>query len=113
MVSEKDKLRIIHIFEAIELIEQFVLGVSRDIFVNSVPLQRQVYYEMAVIGEASNKVEKSTQEKYQEVSWRDAVDMRNVIIHEYFGVDAEKVWDTVQSDIPLLKSQIEKIIKEL
>ena len=113
MAGEKYKLRIIHIYEAIELIEQFVFGVSREKFVNSIPLQRQVYYEMAVIGEAANKIEKNTQEKYQEVNWRDAVDMRNILIHEYFGVDAEKVWDTVQGDIPIFKSQIEKIIKEL
>jgi uncharacterized protein with HEPN domain len=64
------------------------------------------------IGEASSKVHPDLKAKYPFVSWREMSDIRNKIIHHYFGVDYDIVWDTVKTNIPALKEGIEVIIEK-
>lgn len=64
-----------------------------------------------IIGEASAKIHPDFKAKYPLVPWREMNDIRNKIIHHYFGVDYDIVWDTVKTNIPLLKESIEVIIE--
>lgn len=62
--------------------------------------------ELEVIGEAIGKITDTCKERHPEIAWRMIKDFRNVLAHEYFGVDAEIVWDIVKEHIPLLHEQI-------
>ena len=67
--------------------------------------------ELEIIGEAANRISTANKEKYPDVPWRLMKDYRNVLSHEYFGVNDEIVWDIVQRKIPELSSQIREIIQ--
>ncbi|MDO8734894.1 MAG: DUF86 domain-containing protein [Elusimicrobiota bacterium] len=65
------------------------------------------------IGEASNMIPKEFQEKYPDIPWRDMNDMRNIVAHEYYGVDYNIVWNTIKENIPALKIKIEEVLRDL
>ena len=65
------------------------------------------------MGEATKKLPKDFTEKYPEVDWKLMAGMRDKLIHDYFGVDYEIVWDVVENEISKLKSQIIKILQGL
>ena len=81
-------------------------------FLTNDRLTRAVCRSFEIIGEASNKIHPDFKVKYPLVPWRYMSDIRNKIIHHYFGVDYDIVWDTINSDIPQLKETIEIIIEK-
>lgn len=68
-----------------------------------------VIRNIEIIGEASRKIPETIKSRYPEISWRESTAMRNIVAHEYFGIDLEIIWQTIKQDIPKLKSDIEKI----
>ena len=68
---------------------------------------------MGIIGEASNHISEETKSRFSAIEWDQIVGMRNVFVHEYFGVDSTLVWEIIKNDIPDLKGKIEKIIKAI
>lgn len=75
-------------------------------------IQTWMIHHLQIIGEAANKLSTTIQEKYSEVKWYQVVGMRNLIIHEYFGVDLEEIWNTIVNDIPTFKETILKMISD-
>ncbi len=73
-------------------------------------VQAGVIREFEIIGEASKKISKDIKNKYSDVPWRKMAGMRDKLIHEYFGVDLDAVWETIQNDLPVLIERIDKII---
>jgi uncharacterized protein with HEPN domain len=73
-------------------------------------LTRAVCRSLEIIGEASNKIDPDFKTKYAFVPWRDMSDIRNKIIHHYFGVDYDIIWDTINTHIPQLQDGIEVIL---
>ena|SRR5258708_7114682 len=84
---------------------------SFDAFLQNERLSRAICRSLEIIGEASTKIHPDFKAKYPQVPWREMNDIRNKIIHHYFGVDYDIVWDTVKTNIPLLKESMETIIK--
>ena len=68
---------------------------------------------LEIIGEAANHIPAEIRNRWPEVAWLDMLDMRNILIHAYFGVDLETVWRTVQEDLPPLRDSMEQILAEL
>jgi uncharacterized protein with HEPN domain len=68
---------------------------------------------MQIIGEAARKASAALRENHPEVPWSQVVAMRNILVHDYFGVDIEEVWAAVVRDLPDLKRKIEAILQEL
>ena len=107
-----DRTYLTHIREAIESIEEYLEGVSYNQFVSSKMTIDAVVRELEIIGEASNNISDQFRRQHSGVLWRRMKDMRNFLIHEYFGVNTKVVWDTCKDDLPQLKSFIEKILDE-
>lgn len=81
-------------------------------FLNNQRLVKAICRSLEIIGEASSRVHSDLKVKYKDVAWREMSDIRNKIIHDYFGIDYDIVWDTVKTDIPVLKEWVEIIIKQ-
>lgn len=66
---------------------------------------------LEIVGEAASKVSQEYKDSHSELPWRDMIDMRNKVIHEYLNVEYGVVWKTTIEDLPLLRSQIESILR--
>jgi len=64
------------------------------------------------IGEAAKKIPSEVKNKYPDIPWKDMTGMRDILVHEYFGVDAEVLWKTAKEDIPILKLVFKELRKE-
>jgi uncharacterized protein with HEPN domain len=101
-----------HILDECVYLIQESENTNFDDFIKNGRLTRAVCRSLEIIGEASSKVHPDLKAKYPFVSWREMSDIRNKIIHHYFGVDYDIVWDTVKTNIPALKGGIEIIIEK-
>lgn len=100
------------ILDSINRIDEYTKGISEKEFEKNTEKQDAVLRRIEVIGEAVKNISKATRAKYPDVRWREIAGMRDVVIHQYFGVTVGLVWRVVTSDIPDLKIKIEKIIEE-
>lgn len=83
------------------------------IFFNDTKTIDAVVRNLSVIGEAVNNIPDEIKIKYQDIPWDEIIGMRNKVIHEYFGVDADILWETIKTDLPIFKKQILKLSKEI
>lgn len=102
-----------HILEAIDNIQDYTAGMDLDAFMADRKTRDAVIRNLEIIGEACNNVAKNHPvfaTEHSEVPWGFAYEMRNALSHGYFTVDHAVVWQTIQNDLPLLKSQISALI---
>lgn len=100
------------IIEAMDDAMSFVKGLEYDDFVKEKKTVYAVVRAIEIIGEAVKKIPNDVKKRYPKIPWREMAGMRNKLIHEYFGVDLKRVWKTVKEDIPNLKPQFDKILKD-
>jgi len=101
------------ILRAAQSIEEYLLGVhSFDNFCADKMRVDAVLRNLEIIGEASKRVPSEIKEKYPAVEWRKIAGLRDIVAHEYFGVDLEIVWDVVQNRLPGLRSLVSQILEE-
>jgi uncharacterized protein with HEPN domain len=98
------------ILEAIEKIRNYTAGMTFEIFAADNKTIDAVIRNLEVIGEATASVPEDFQNGHPEIPWADMRAMRNVLIHEYFGVSVPIVWDTIGRDLPALALDIEKVL---
>jgi uncharacterized protein with HEPN domain len=101
-----------HILDAISNAEQFVEGVTKEEFFENKEKQYAVLRALEIIGEAAKNLSRGLKAKNREIQWRDIVGMRDKLIHGYFGINLNLVWETVKKNLPDLKRQIFKVLKE-
>ncbi len=94
------------ILDSIEVIKKRVEDVSEEEFKLNAEKHESVVYRLASIGEAVNKIPKSKFENYPDIPWAGIISMRNVIVHEYYEVDLDIVWDTIVNDLDVLEEAI-------
>lgn len=103
-----DTLYLGHISDAIETIEQYLGTASYDRFIADKMMVDAVVRELEIIGEATSKLSKDFRSSNPEIPFRDIIDMRNVLIHDYAGVNTMIVWETCKNDLPALKKAVKK-----
>lgn len=91
---------------------QFVEGMSYAEFTKDDKTVYAVIRAVEVVGEAAVSVPEDVRLKYPEIPWRDVKGMRNKLVHQYFGINIEVVWQTVQEDLPMLIPLLENILKQ-
>lgn len=107
-----DKNRLLDIMEAIEKIEKYAT-VGKSHFISDEKTQIWVIFHLQIIGEASSNISPEVKDKFPEIPWPNIIAMRNIIVHEYFGIDLNEIWNTLTNKLPELKQQITKIINTL
>lgn len=105
-----DDLLMLDMLLAAKKIQQFTAGKSREQFTEDALVQSAVLREFQVIGEAARQVSMTTKSLQVSIAWSEIAGMRNHIIHGYFNVDLDIVWDTIQDDIPQLIGHLENIV---
>ena len=112
--KERDELVFLEdICECIEKIEKYVRGLSEKEFEDSSEKQDAVIRRIEIIGEAVKNLSKQTREKYPSIPWREIAGMRDIAIHQYFGVSVALVWRVANVDIPALKGKMQEIMDEM
>ncbi len=99
--------------DAIISIDIFTKNKSYDDFVNDDLLFSAVARKFEIIGEAANRIPKAFQEKYPEIPWYEIVGMRNIIIHDYDGINKPIMWDTLKDDLSSLTEPLQRILEHL
>ena len=110
-MSRRDwRLLIEDILEAASDVRDMTDGMDFEAFASSKPVRLGVLYSLAIIGEASRHVPADVQDRYPDVAWRQMNDMRNVLIHNYAGVDLRIAWGVVQNRLPALERRLHDIL---
>jgi uncharacterized protein with HEPN domain len=107
-----DAGRLQDILDSIQRIQERIGG-GKQRFETDEMLQVWIVYHLQIIGEAARAMSQALRVAHPEVPWTSVVAMRNLLVHEYFGVDLEEVWSTVVNDLPLLRPQVEAMLAEL
>ena len=111
--GDKDnRVYFLHIRDSIQRIEKYTTS-GKTVFLQDEMIQNAVVWNIGTIGEAVRNVSKSLRDIHPEIPWAKIAAMRNKVIHEYFKVNLDLVWQVVETEIPVLKTQIDAIIKEL
>ena len=108
-LSQVDFLR--HILAECEYLLRESASNDFDDFAKDERLTKAICRSLEIIGEASSKIHPDLKAKYAHIPWREMSDIRNRIIHHYFGIDYDIVWDSVTTDIPMLREWIELVIE--
>jgi uncharacterized protein with HEPN domain len=108
-----DKARLNHILDAIDEIEKYLVDADLEIFMNNSMMRFACIKQLEIIGEASNHISEETKSKFLEIEWNQIKGMRNVFVHEYFGIDSTLMWQIIQYDIPELKKKVKVIIHSI
>ena len=110
-MTKDPKIFLEHIQESISEVEKYLAGVSEEAFFADSRMQNAVIRQFEIIGEAIKNLPDDLKNTHPETPWRQWAGMRDKLIHEYFGVDLKMVWKTVKDDLPMLKEQINNLLK--
>ena len=112
MKGKNPKVFLEDILESIERIEKYTKGKTLKEFLNDYEKQDAIIKRLEIIGEAVKNIPAEIKKKHSEIPWKDITGMRDVLIHEYFGVIMERVWDTAKNDIQKFKKQITELLEK-
>ena len=101
------------ILESIADIKEFTKDISFGNFLKDRKTINAVVRSLEIIGEAANKIPPDIQANYPETSWQEIIGMRNRLIHEYFGVDLDIVWQTIEEDLMPLEQTVKRLFSDL
>jgi len=101
-----NKARLQHILDAIIEVENYLLNTNFSGFIENSMMKFACIKQLEIIGEASNYISEEIKSKFSTIEWAQIVGMRNIFVHEYFGVDSKIVWEIIKDDLPDLKEKV-------
>ena len=101
--------RFLDMLEAIQRIGKYAAR-GRQAFVSDELIQTYIVHNLQILGEAAAKVSTAQQAEYPDLPWPQMIGMRNVLVHNYFNIDLDIVWQVVESELPALQEKISRII---
>ena len=107
------RLYIQDILESIEAIEEYVQPTMEEQFYRNRQVQDAVLRRLEIIGEAVKNLDEDFRNRYPEIPWKKVAGLRDVLIHEYFGVSLKRVWRVIKIDLVDLKLQISRIWEDI
>jgi len=107
--SPLDYLR--HVLDETEYLMSRSKGLTKEEFVRDETLKRAFVRSLEIIGEAVKQIPDDFRQKYSHLDWRAMAGMRDRLIHAYFGVDYDIVWDVVSNKVPMLHQEIRQILR--
>jgi uncharacterized protein with HEPN domain len=113
MPERSDRLYLADILDAVGAIEDFVRGMEYSVFAGDRKTRSAVIRELEVIGEAAGRVSNELKALHPDLDWRMLKDFRNILAHEYFGIDNEIVWEIVTGKIAPLKKRLVEILPQI
>ena len=108
----RDKNRLEHMLQAIERICRYTKGKNFEDFIADDMMYYAVVKNIEILGEASNMLTEAFRQAHPKTPWKQVNGMRNYIVHEYFQVDNNVVWDVITNDLPILEQQIKEYLTE-
>lgn len=109
-MTDDDRLYLTHIAERIERIEEYT-SPGRARFMVDTMTQDAVVRNFEIIGEAAKRLSESVEESTPDIPWRRIAGFRDVLIHDYAGVDLEEVWEVIENELPSLKEAVKYLLK--
>ena len=101
------------IWESIEKIERYIKGMSLENFQSDEKTTDAVVRNLEIVGEAASRLPKDFTHRHSEIEWIKITGLRNRIVHKYFGVDLQIIWQILKKDLPVLKTTFKNIRSEL
>lgn len=111
-MTRRDRDWLQDILEAIANVERYTAP-GRDAFDQNELIRVWTLYHIQVIGESAACLSEELTERYSQVPWPQIIAMRNILVHAYFNVSDDEVWNTVERDLPVLKQKVEAILQDL
>ncbi|MES1243245.1 MAG: DUF86 domain-containing protein [Acidobacteriota bacterium] len=105
----RDRQRLQDILEAIERIERVAVQ-GKSAFEDDEMIQVWILHHVQIIGEAARGLSEDFRKEHSHIPWSVIVGMRNILVHDYFGIDPEEVWSAVERDLPALRDEVERIL---
>jgi uncharacterized protein with HEPN domain len=97
------------IITAIEKIEKYTIGMTKEDLIRNDLVQDAVVRNLEVIGEAVKKIPDDVRNSYKDIQWKKIAGLRDILIHEYFGVNMNIVWDVIENKLKLLKAAADEL----
>lgn len=113
MTKHRDAPYLEHMVDAIRDIEESIKNLSKEEFISNKDVKDANIRRLEIIGEAVKNISKKLREEHKEIEWHRIAGTRDKVIHNYFGVNLDIVWEIIEQDLPHLKKKIEKILKNI
>jgi len=110
-MNKRDRVYLQHMIDSIQRIESYV-SIGKKAFEKESHWQDAVIRQLEIIGEAGKRLSEDLRSKYAEIPWRRILGLRDILIHDYMGVDIQAVWEITQKNIPELKKHLQIILQE-
>jgi uncharacterized protein with HEPN domain len=111
MKRKTNRVFVEDILESMNKIERYIKGLTYELFLKNEMVVDAVIRNLEIIGEASKNIPEDIREKYPNIPWRRMVGLRNIALHEYFGIDLGIIWEIITKNLPETKPKIKMLLK--